>query len=417
MIMINEKRQWQLLKEIGFSRVGGSKEEKRAAQILKKTIEATDNVAFLEEFEVDWQDVKVASLKSEAKEYEVTAYNQCANTSKEGLTAPFYYLTADNGVGLKNCEGKIVLINDYLRMKIYEKLVDAKAVGFITYDGELRDSRENTDLDNREIRELLREKKNLPGVHMKIQDAMELVLENPNEITISTVQDTYKVNSQNVVTEIKGEKCPDEVIVFTAHYDSVQFSSGVYDNGAGSVILMELFHYFLANRPDRTVRFVWCGSEERGLLGSKAHVEKHKDTLNKIVLNINVDVAGPVLGSDSAVVTGPISLVHYIDYLAKEKGFEILVKQDIYSSDNMPFASKGIPAVSFGRYGEKGQAYIHNRYDQLFFMDSKNLYRTAEFIRKFAVRMINSYAFPVPREMPENMVAKIEDYLKGKPQD
>ncbi|HQB32594.1 MAG TPA: hypothetical protein PLI19_04600, partial [Erysipelotrichaceae bacterium] len=152
--MINEKRQWQLLKEIGFSRVGGSKEEKRAAQILKKTIEATDNVAFLEEFEVDWQDVKVASLKSEAKEYEVTAYNQCANTSKEGLTAPFYYLTADNGVGLKNCEGKIVLINDYLRMKIYEKLVDAKAVGFITYDGELRDSRENTDLDNREIREL-----------------------------------------------------------------------------------------------------------------------------------------------------------------------------------------------------------------------------------------------------------------------
>ncbi len=400
--------------KIGFSRVGGSKEEKKAALILKETIEKTGNEANIEEFEVDWQDVKAASLKTTNKEYKVTAYYQCANTAENGLTAPFYYLSTDNAVGIKNCEGKIVMVNGYLRMKTYEKLIEGKALGFITFSGELKESKEDTDLENRELRLAQREKGNLPGVHMTIHEAMELVLENPEEVTLNVQQDTYKINSQNVVAEIKGIKNPEEVVVFTAHYDSVQYSSGVYDNGAGSVILMELYYYFLNKKPNRTVRFIWCGSEERGLLGSLFHVKNNEDLLEKILLNINVDVAGPVLGSDEAVVTGPESLVHYIDYLAKEIGFEIKAKQDIYSSDNMPFAGKGIPTVSFARFGSNGQAYIHNRYDQLFFMDSKNLYRTAEFVRVFAERMINSYVFPVPREMPENMAIKVEKYLSDK---
>jgi len=50
-------------------------------------------------------------------------------------------------------------------------------------------------------------------------------------------------------------------------------------------------------------------------------------------------------------------------------------------------------------------------------MDSKNLYRTAQFVKVFAERVINSYVFPVPREMPENMVKKIDKYLNKKPQE
>ncbi len=412
--MINEKRQWELLEKIAFSRVGGSKEEKQAALILKETITKTNNPAFLEEFEVDWQDVNHATLKTKKREYPVSAYYQCANTAEQGLKAPFYYLSTDNEVGLKKCAGKIVLVNDYLRTKTYQQLLDAKAVGFITFSGELKEKREDTDLENRELRAPQIKKGNIPGVHMKIHDAMELVLEDPDEIIMNIKQDTFKVKSQNVITEIKGEINPDEIIVFTAHYDSVEYSLGVYDNGAGSVILMELYHYFLANKPNRTIRFVWCGCEERGLLGSLYHVENNKESVEKILLNINVDVAGPVLGRDVAVVTGPESLVSYIDYLAKEEGFEIKVSQDIYSSDNMTFASKGIPTVSFARFGGKGTSYIHDRYDQLFFMDSKNLYRTAEFVRVFAERVINGYVFPVPKEMPENMVKKVEEYLTDK---
>ncbi len=408
--MINEKRQWQLLNELNFTRISGSSEEKKAAEILRENVEKAGGVAAIETFEVDGQTVKKAALETKNGSYEVSAYHQCANTPPEGLTAPFYYLSApDSDVAIQNCEGKIVLINGYLRLKIYEKLLKGKAVGFITFDGDLRD--EATDLKHRELRGPLREKGNIPGVHMTVQNAMKLVLENPDTITMKTSQDTYMISSQNTISDIVGTKHPQQVIVLTAHYDSVEYSKGVYDNGAGSVILMELYHHFMENKPDRTLRFIWCGSEERGLLGSKAYCKSHSNELENILFNINVDVAGPVLGTDSAAVTGPESCVHYIEYMAREIGAELVVKQDIYSSDCMPFADQGIPAVSFCRFGGPGMAYIHNRYDQLFFMDSKNLIHTTEFVQYFAERIANAYTFPIPREMPENMVKKIDEYL------
>ena len=119
---------------------------------------------------------------------------------------------------------------------------------------------------------------------MRTTDAMELIKSNPTLVTIDNDQDEFKATSQNVISEIKGEL--EEEIVFTAHYDSVPFSRGVYDNGAGSAILLELYRYFINNKPKRTLRFIWCGSEERGLLGSKAFVKKHNKQLKNIVLCI-----------------------------------------------------------------------------------------------------------------------------------
>lgn len=71
----------------------------------------------------------------------------------------------------------------------------------------------------------------------------------------------------------------------------MQFSHGVYDNGAGSVILMELARHYKQNPPKRNLTFCWYGSEECGLLGSKAYVAAHKDELKDVQLMVNVDVA------------------------------------------------------------------------------------------------------------------------------
>ena len=44
------------------------------------------------------------------------------------------------------------------------------------------------------------------------------------------------------------------------------------------------------------LRFVFCGSEERGLLGAKAYVRDHEKELRQIVLNINLDMIGTYMG-------------------------------------------------------------------------------------------------------------------------
>lgn len=403
---------WDLLKRIGFVRISGSAEEKRTAEMLKEEIESLGIQAEIQPFEVSGHRSLTAVLKSEEKTYEVTGYGHCAATPKEGITAGFYYMQDLGPVDRKLAEGKIVLVNGFLGYDTYKAIVEAKAVGFITFAGDLRDSIEDTDLATRELRPKLQELGNLPGVHLRVHQAMDLVKENPKQITLIIEQEEFTAQSQNVVCEVKGTQDPKEVIVLTAHYDSVEFSTGVYDNGAGSVILMALLHHFVSNPPKRTLRFIWCGSEERGLLGSHAYVEQHKEALEQVKFVLNVDVAGPVLGQDRVMVMAEESLVSMVDYLAKEVGFSLKVEQNIYSSDAIPFADQGIPGINFTRFGISGTAYIHNRHDTLAFMSKESLEKTYEFILIFAERLINSVVFPVSKEIPEVIVKKVDEYLK-----
>ena len=58
------------------------------------------------------------------------------------------------------------------------------------------------------------------------------------------------------------------------------------------------------------LRFVFCGSEERGLLGSKAYVRDHEKELRQTVLNINLDMIGTYMGKFIAGVSAEEKLTH-----------------------------------------------------------------------------------------------------------
>lgn len=407
------KTLYQLLDEISFTRTSGTKEELKCANMIKEEIKAIGGVAEIVPFEVTQTKFSKVGLKTTNKEYEVTGYKQAKVTEEEGLTAQFYYMQSNDKIDKYYAKDKIVLVNGYLRKPMYEALTNAQAVGFISFAGDVYD--ENADIDIRELRSTFFEDGILPGVHMRTIDAMNLVKENPKEITLTLRKEELMVNSHNVIAEIKGTKYPDEVIVYTAHYDSVLFSKGAYDNGAGSVILVKLFEYFYNNKPTRTVRFIWCGSEERGLLGSKAYVANLEEKeLEKIVLNVNVDVAGTVLGKDSAVIIGDDAFKHMVDYLAKEVAFPIGVSQDIYSSDCIPFADKGIPAINFMRFGSNESAHIHDRYDTMHFISNESLENTYSFIELFSKKLQEYIIFPIDKKIPSDLVQKVDKYLMKK---
>ena len=412
---MNGKRMYEFLEKIGYTRTGGSIEELNTAKIIKEEIEKIGGFATIVPFEVNAYDIKkvlfTATKESTTKEYEVSAYGWCGEDVN--VSAPFYYFEGVDEVSKKQVSGKIALVNGYVGYDLYKVLIESKAVGFISFSGEMRDSDDITDLDQRELRNQLATLGVIPGVHMKVKDASDLVEFDPSfvEIKIEQVQSTC--NSHNVIAEIEGTTYKDEVVVFTAHYDSVYFSTGVYDNGAGSAIHLELYRYFLENRPKRTVRFIWCGSEERGLLGSKAYAYNlAKEELDKIVLCVNTDVAGPVLGRDSVCVIGDMEAVHMISSFAKEIGYSARVVQSIYSSDGIPFSDLGIPSINLMRFGVQGTAYIHNRHDTLSFMSAKSLEKTANFAKGLCERILSSCIMPINRVVPQNMVEEVNKYLK-----
>ena len=191
------------------------------------------------------------------------------------------------------------------------------------------------------------------------------------------------------------------------------FSTGVYDNMSGSAIMLELARYFAAHPPRRTMKFNWYGSEEQGLLGSKAWVAAHADELDRHVLMINLDVAAPTLGKNVAPVLATEAAVSYVDGLMKELGVPCETKLDIYSSDCIPFADRGVPAVNLCRFGAEGANYIHDRRDNLRsgYLDEKALDITLQQALYLAQRVDGAAAFPIERKIADEIRTKVDEYL------
>ncbi len=405
-------REFELLHKLNFIRPCGTEEEKQAAGILADEAKKLCADVKIETFEVDHWTIEKAELLACGRTWEVTGYGLSGSTPEEGITAPFAYVQEAQEIDLVNAKGKIVMVNGRVGDKTYKRLVEAGVLGFLTFEGNVADERDKTDLDTRNLRDWALQYGKLPALNLRTMDAFEIVKAMPETVTLTLRQTEDKAISQNVIAELPGTDPRGETIVFGAHYDSVPFSHGVYDNGAGSVILMELLRFFRENAPKRNLRFCWFGSEERGLLGSKAYVAAHEEELKGIRLMINVDVAGPVLGKDIALVTAEDSLRVAVEYLSMETGFPISVKQDIYSSDSIPFADKGVPGINFARFGAPGNGNIHNRHDVIEALAPENLDATTRFLLTFCRRFVNSVVFPVPRTMPKNMVDEVNKYLK-----
>ena len=407
-------KQFELLKKIGFVRVGGSAEELKAAEILKAEVEAMGIKADIEPFEIEDYIQEVAELEvlePYNKKYIVRAYRFSENTPDEGIEAPFYYAENMTDVDIANSKGKIILVNGIVRLDLFRKILKSGAVGFISMTGTMLDTDENSDLLQRSTRDTLRAFGNLPAASIRIKDAFEMVKEGASKVKLTVKGQFVTRTSHNVVATVPGTDKADEIVSFGAHFDSVEFSTGVYDNGAGSVINMEILRHFVANPPRRTLQFNWYGSEEMGLLGSKAWVKAHKDELKDHVYMINVDVGGSVLGADQALVLASKEATNYCDSFMRRKGYAVITKQDIYSSDGVPFADNGVPSTSFIRFGTQGAGYIHDRNDIIDWLYPKALERTTKFVQDYAEEMINADVFPFAKVVPPEMTEKVDNYL------
>lgn len=419
---VSAHRAFSLLKDLAYERVSCSPAEFTAAQRLLAEAQSAGVDAHIEDFTVKCGKVNHARLvvtEPFVKEFEVTGYERAASTPEGGVDLPFYYAESVHPLHLKNVRGKAVLINGRLRRKDYEPLLKAGAAAILTFSGSTVDRRSDSDCDIRKLREMLTDDLgDCVALNMRAADASEMVRRGAKTVHIELDAENYDGTSHNVCATIPGTRYPDEIISFGAHYDSVYFSTGVYDNMSGSVINMELLRYFSEHKPQRTLQFNWYGSEEQGLLGSKAWVEQHRDELDKHVLMINVDVAAATLGQNAAPVLATEAAVGYVDALMREAGVPCDVKLDIYSSDCIPFADHGVPAINLCRFGAPGANHIHDRNDNLksSYIDEKSLDITLQQTLYLVKRLDDAAAFPIEKKISDDIKKKVDEYLFKKPE-
>ena len=401
------KQIMDILRDTAYVRPGGSPEELKCAEYISAKCGELGLRANLEAFEVEMAAIETAKLVVDGEEIPCKGY-LCAGSGE--VEAPFYYLPNTDACSLSQCRGKIVMVDGYLGYWIYQDLLENGAVGFVTYDGNANYT--DNDIDQRELRSFVSKGNKIPGVNINAKAAIELIRRGAASAKIVLKQEETKGQSHNVVLDMPGQVA--ETIVLTAHYDSTSLSQGVYDNMSGSVGLLGIAEYFASHPHRYSLRFLWCGSEERGLLGSKAYCAAHEEELKNVVLNINLDMIGSVMGKFIACCTSEEKLVHYIIYMASELGFGMEARQGVYSSDSTPFADKGVPAVSFARIAPQNTATIHNSYDTIAVMKGEHMVKDIEFIVAFTQRMACAARCPVAREMPDNMKEKLDIYLNRK---
>lgn len=185
------------------------------------------------------------------------------------------------------------------------------------------------------------------------------------------------VNSGNVIADITGAGAPEEIVIIGGHLDSWDLGTGAIDDGAGVGITMEVARRILATgqRPHRTIRLILWGSEEVGLLGGKAYLEKHRDTLRDHVIGTESDFgAGRIWQMTSRVSDEAQPIVDLIGQLVEALGIAP-GSREIGSSgpDLTPMVNAGMPAFRFVQDGQDYFDLHHTPDDTLDKVERRNL--------------------------------------------
>ncbi|MFT6276994.1 MAG: hypothetical protein ACJAZ0_003106 [Halioglobus sp.] len=161
--------------------------------------------------------------------------------------------------------------------------------------------------------------------------------------------------SGNVMGEIVGWERPEEIIVIGGHLDSWDQGTGAVDDGAGIGIATAAAKLILdgGKRPRRTIRVIYWGAEEVGLLGGSAYLEAHRSELGNHVIGTESDFgAGRAWQMNAQVSKEGQAVVDLIGQLVAPIG---IARGDMDKTgsgpDLTPMVSAGLPSFRFTQNG------------------------------------------------------------------
>lgn len=184
------------------------------------------------------------------------------------------------------------------------------------------------------------------------------------KLSTSIAVKTIFNKSQNVIGKITGTKRPDEVIIYTSHWDHLGIGkpdetadsiyNGAFDNASGTAGLIELARAFKSMKvqPERTIILLAVTAEEQGLWGSAYYAQNPIYPASKTVANINIDGLNPFEKTKDIIIVGEgqSELEEYLKEAAEKAGRVIAFENHpeagyYYRSDHFNFAKVGVPAL------------------------------------------------------------------------
>jgi len=184
------------------------------------------------------------------------------------------------------------------------------------------------------------------------------------KLSTSIAVKTVFNKSNNVIGKITGTKRPDEVIIYTSHWDHLGIGkadetadsiyNGAFDNASGTAGLIELARAFKSMKvqPERTIILLAVTAEEQGLWGSAYYAQNPIYPTAKTVANINIDGLNPFEKTKDIIIVGEgqSELEEYLKEAAEKAGRVTAFENHpeagyYYRSDHFNFAKVGVPAL------------------------------------------------------------------------
>ena len=406
----------EFVKNLSFVRYGGTAAEKQAAEFIKGEIEKAGGSAELTPFQIN-ASTYTSHVTRVTAPYEcdiaTVPFGMCGNMPAPGKDLKLVY--ADRGterdlIGLDDLSGCVVMVNS-ITLDAYKQLAKRNASAIFAIMGKYYHNNEEAGMYARNLRPKYLEAGIIPTFYINAHDATELLRNGAETIHIELEQTDGEATSHNVVAVIEGSEKPEESIVITGHFDSLPIGPGAWDNATGSAALMGLYLYFRENAPKRTLRFVWCGAEEQGLLGSKAYIEQNEELVKENVkFCFNFDMCGTILGPNSIFITGGKELEDFVELFCRETGYSAKTRTGVHSSDSAPFADMGIPAIGLSRGTSTSE--IHTCRDTMFPLSEQALKANICFATQMISRVVNSTILPVDKGMPDNIKKELDEYFQ-----
>jgi Zn-dependent M28 family amino/carboxypeptidase len=172
------------------------------------------------------------------------------------------------------------------------------------------------------------------------------------------------MKTRNVIGMVRGSAHPDDVVLYTAHWDHLgvkpdvpgpdKIYNGAVDNGMGVASILEIGQAFVHDKPppQRSIGIVCWTLEEQGLLGSQYFAQHPVWKLSHIVGGINIDANLPEgRAHDMALVGNGASQMEDLLTAALRTQHRVISpdpepeKGHFYRSDHISLAKVGVPML------------------------------------------------------------------------
>jgi hypothetical protein len=173
-----------------------------------------------------------------------------------------------------------------------------------------------------------------------------------------------RLQQWNTVAELRGGELPGQVVILGAHLDSWDLGTGVTDNGAGSMVVLEAARVLARSglKPRRTIRFILFGGEEQGLIGARAYAAAHAAQADSVQAVLVIDngtgrIVGQALQGRSDLEGTWRALLAPVAHLGAATVRDAMKT----GTDHLAFAFYGIPSFNFD---QEPRGYFHTHHSE-----------------------------------------------------